>query len=211
MYLSKTDILNTDHVRRLLIINAISGIKPANLIGTKSSDGRANVAIFSSVVHLGSQPGYFGIITRPDSDIRRHTMENINENGLFTINHVHADFIENAHYTSAKFSDDINEFERCGLAEEYLYDFDAPFVKASQLKFGLKLVEQLHIKSSDCIMLIGELQHLVIPDNAIDDRDYIDLAASDTVGVSGLNNYYGLEKIGEFPYARESEVPEFKG
>ena len=211
MYLSKTDILNTDHVRRLLIINAISGIKPANLIGTKSNDGRANVAIFSSVVHLGSQPGYFGIITRPDVDIRRHTMENINENGLFTINHVHADFIENAHYTSAKFSDDINEFERCGLAEEYLYDFDAPFVKASQLKFGLKLVEQLHIKSSDCIMLIGELQHLVIPDNAIDDRDYIDLAASDTVGVSGLNNYYGLEKIGEFPYAREGEVPEFKG
>jgi len=210
MYLSKSDILNADRVSRLLIVNAISGIKPANLIGTKSDDGRANVAIFSSVVHLGSQPGYFAIITRPDADIRRHTMENIKENSLFTINHVHADFIENAHYTSAKFSDDINEFDRCGLTEEYLYDFDAPFVKESQLKFGLKLVEQLHIKSTDCFMLIGELQHLIIPDNAIDERDYIDLAACKTVGVSGLNNYYGLEKIGEFPYARATEVPKFR-
>jgi len=209
MYLSKEDILNADRIRRLLIVNAISGIKPANLIGTKSSNGRSNVAIFSSVVHLGSHPGYFGIITRPDAEIRRHTMENINENGYFTINHVHQDFIENAHYTSAKFEDDINEFERCGLTEESLFEFQAPFVKESQLKFGLKLVEQLHIKSTDCVMLIGELQHLVIPDSAIDDRDYIDLAACDTVGVSGLNNYYSLKKIGEFPYARVEEVPEF--
>ncbi len=30
------------------------GIEPTNLIGTKSKDGLANVTIFSSVVHLGS-------------------------------------------------------------------------------------------------------------------------------------------------------------
>ena len=209
MYLSKADILETDRVRRLLIINAISGIKPANLLGSKSDDGQANLAIFSSVVHLGSQPGYFGIIIRPDATVRRNTLENITENGRFTINHIHADFIEQAHYTSAKFDAHINEFERCNLTEEYLFDFEAPFVGESQLKFGLELVEKLEIKSTDCVMLIGELQHLVIPDHAIDERSYIDLAESNTVGVSGLNNYYALEKIGEFPYARIGEVPEF--
>jgi len=209
MYYSKSDIESMERVKRLLIINAVSGIKPANLIGTQSKAGRSNLAIFSSVVHLGSQPGYFGIITRPDKDVRRHTLENIKETGLYTINHVHGDFIEQAHYTSAKFDGDTSEFDRCGLTEEYLYDFHAPFVGQSKIKMGLKLVETLHIKSTDCIMLIGQLQHLVIPQEAIDDRSYIDLAACDTVGVSGLNNYYGLKKIGEYPYARLSQVPDF--
>lgn len=198
-----------DRVKRLLIINAVSGIKPANLIGTRSAAGQANLAIFSSVVHLGSQPGYFGIITRPDADIRRHTLENIKETGCYTINHVHGSFAERAHYTSAKFDADVSEFDRCGLTEQYLHGFEAPFVGESEIKMGMQFVEELYIKSTDCIMIIGEVQHLVLPDHAIDDRSYIDLAACDTVGVSGLNNYYRLQKIGEYPYARVSEVPDF--
>lgn len=209
MYYDKSDIENMDRVKRLLIINAVSGIRPANLIGTKSNDGQSNLAIFSSVVHLGSQPGYFGMITRPDADVRRHTLENIKSTGVYTINHVHGDIIKQAHYTSAKFGDEESEFDKCQLTEEYLHDFHAPFVGESQLKMGLKLVETIHIQSTNCLMVIGELQHLILPDYAMDERSYIDLAACDTVGVSGLNNYYRLSKIGEFPYARLSEVPDF--
>jgi len=84
MYLSKEDIANTERVKRLNIINSISGIKPANLIGSISDEGEENVAIISSVVHLGSNPAYLGYILRPTEEVRRHTYENILENGCFT-------------------------------------------------------------------------------------------------------------------------------
>ena len=66
MYLSKADIENTERIQRLNIINSISGIKPGNLIGTRSNEGQANLAIISSVIHLGSNPAYLGFIVRPE-------------------------------------------------------------------------------------------------------------------------------------------------
>jgi flavin reductase (DIM6/NTAB) family NADH-FMN oxidoreductase RutF len=207
MYLSKSDIEKTDRVKRLNIINSVSGIKPGNLIGTKSNDGLPNLAIFSSVVHLGSNPGYIGFIVRPAGEVRRHTYENILENECFTINHIHSSFIEQAHYTSAKFEAKDSEFDKCNLTEEYLANFSAPFVKESNLKLGLKLVETTPIKTTNTVMIIGEIQHLIIPDAAMDDRGYINLEQMDGVGISGLNCYYSLNKINEFPYARRLEVP----
>ncbi|MFY0591166.1 flavin reductase family protein [Roseivirga sp.] len=210
MYLSKTDISNTERVKRLNIINSVSGIKPGNLIGTRSNSGQANLAIISSVVHLGSNPAYLGFIVRPSGEIRRHTQENISQNGLFTINHIQTDFIENAHYTSAKFDHNISEFEACGLTEETLNDFHAPYVKESGLKIGLKHVESVPIKSSSTTMIVGQIEHLYIPDQAINAHGYIDLSIVHSVGISGLNSYYKLEKMTDFPYARVSKVPSFK-
>ena len=60
-------------VERLNLINSLSGVKPANLIGTKDQNGNENLAIFSSVVHLGSNPALLGFILRPQGEVRRHT------------------------------------------------------------------------------------------------------------------------------------------
>jgi len=209
MYLSKADIESTEKIKRLNIINSVSGIKPGNLIGTRSNEGQANLAIISSVVHLGSNPAYLGFIVRPGGEIRRHTQENINDNSYFTINHIQTNFIENAHYTSAKFDHDVSEFEACGLTEEVLYDFHAPFVKESGLKMGLKHVESVPIKSSGTTMIVGQIEHLIIPDKAISTEGYIDLSATAGIGISGLNSYYQLEKMADFPYARVSDLPDF--
>lgn len=209
MYLSKEDIANIERVKRLNIINSISGIKPANLIGSISNDGQENVAIISSVVHLGSNPAYLGYILRPTDEIRRHTYENIIENGYFTVNHIHSSFIEQAHYTSAKFEKEVSEFDACDLTAEYLLDFKAPFVKESTLKMGLKHVESIPIKCNGTLMIVGEVQHLIIPDHAVDELGYIDLGLIDDVGISGLNCYYEIKKVAAFPYARVGQVPNF--
>ena len=64
MHFSKQDILNTPRIKRLNLINSITGIKPANLIGTISKNSHTNLAIFSSVIHLGSSPSLIGFIIR---------------------------------------------------------------------------------------------------------------------------------------------------
>ena len=53
-----------DRKYRLNLINSITGIKPANLVGSRSADGFDNVAIFSSLVHLGSNPAQLGLVMR---------------------------------------------------------------------------------------------------------------------------------------------------
>ena len=84
----------------------------------------------------------------------------------------------------------------------------APFVKQSTFKMGMQFIETLEIKHNGTVMVIGEIQKLIINDSAMVDDD-IDLQASNSVGISGLNSYYALKKIAQFPYARIEELPKF--
>ena len=209
MHFTSTDIQNMDRIKRIHLINSISGIKPANLIGTISDSGQTNLAIFSSVVHLGSDPALFGFIMRPTEEVPRHTYENIMQNGTYTINHVHTSFVEQAHYTSAKFDVTESEFEACGFTEEFVNGFKAPFVQQSRLKLGLTHVESIPIPINGTLLVIGRADHIYVDDDALSEDGQIDLSAIENAGISGLNRYYALQKINEFPYARRQQVPDF--
>jgi len=210
MHLTRADIQEMERIRRLNIINSITGIKPANLIGTVSNNGETNLTIFSSVLHLGSNPALLGFMLRPPQEgVRRHTFENIKENGFYTLNHIHYSFSEQAHYTSAKFDKKESEFTECGFTEEYLFDFRAPFVQESKLKLGMKFLESIPIEANNTLMIIGIVEHISIPDDAVDEKGDVNLEILGSVGVSGLGSYYRMLNIGQFPYARKGEVPDF--
>ena len=208
MIYTKEDIDKLDTITKLKIINSVTGIKPANLIGTINKQGQTNLAVFSSIVHLGSSPALLGFISRPQTAEAGHTFRNIKENGYYTINHIHPDFVKQAHYTSGKFDANISEFDRCNLSEEYNNNFKAPFVKESTFKMGMIFKEAIDIKLNGTILIIGEIEHLIMPDNAIVEGD-IDLELTNSVGISGLNSYYALKKIEKHPYVRVNEVPKF--
>ena len=63
--------------KKIIILNTIIGIKPANLIGSQSASGQSNLSIFNSVFHLGANPSLIGFIMRPTDAVARHTYENI--------------------------------------------------------------------------------------------------------------------------------------
>jgi flavin reductase (DIM6/NTAB) family NADH-FMN oxidoreductase RutF len=210
MHFTKADIKALGKLERLNLINSVSGIKSANLIGTCSAIGNTNLAVFSSVIHLGSNPPLLGFVLRPRGEVPRNTYENIITNGSYTINHIHSSFIQNAHYTSAKFDSEISEFETCKLTEEYLFDFKAPFVKESHLKLAMSFEEEIPIKANGTSLIIGQIQHIIVPEGACEENKHIDLELTDTVGVSGLNSYYALTKLAQFPYSRVNELPDFK-
>ena len=65
-------------IPRLNLINSCTGYKSANLIATKSKDGISNVALFSSVTHIGSNPPMISFITRPLT-VKRDTYTNIKD------------------------------------------------------------------------------------------------------------------------------------
>ena len=208
MHYDKKAIDQLDRVTRLKIINSVTGIKPGNLIGTIGKNGATNLAVFSSIIHLGSNPSLLGFISRPQTEEVGHTLRNILQTEFYTINHIHPEFVEKAHYTSAKFSSDVSEFDACNLSEEYINHFKAPFVQESIFKMGLRFKEAVDIKLNGTVLVIGEIEELVIADKAFVNED-IDLEASEGVGISGLNTYYALKKIDSYPYARLSEIPKF--
>nr|WP_299382785.1 flavin reductase [Allomuricauda sp.] len=210
MHYSHKDIANLDRITRLKLVNSVSGIKPANLIGTIDSKQTTNLAVFSSVVHLGSNPSLLGFVSRPQTGESGHTLENIKQNGVFTINHIHPEFTKQAHYTSAKFDRSVSEFARCGFSEEYIEGFAAPFVKESRVKVGMQFKEAIPIPLNGTILVIGEIAHLILPDTALEKGD-INLEDLNSIGISGLNSYYELKKIAQHPYVRANEVPEFNG
>ena len=206
MYLNKDSIQQLEKVDRINLLNSITGISPANLIGTISNDYIENLAIFSSVIHIGSNPPLMGFILRPTKENTRDTYENIIETNKFTINHVNSDMIERSHYTSFKFDKNESEFQKCKFTAEYLNNFQAPYVKDSYVKIGLNLEDIQLIKSNGCRLIIGCIERLYVPDIAIHKNGNIQLELVNSIGVGGLNTYYSLEKIAEHSYPRSNDL-----
>ncbi len=196
-------------IERANLINSVSGYKSANLIGTISESKQTNLAIFSSVVHIGANPPLLGFIMRPVAEVTRHTYENIKRTGVYTISHVHESFVEKAHYTSAKFNREVSEFAACKLTEEYLANFAAPFVAESRIKIGLKLVEEIPIRLNNTILIIGEIEHLIFPENALLENGNLDLNSVADVCISSLDTYHSIKEFAAFPFARTTDLPEF--
>jgi flavin reductase (DIM6/NTAB) family NADH-FMN oxidoreductase RutF len=209
MQIDRAAIEELNRIYRLNLINAITGIKPVNLIGTRSSNNEDNLAIFSSIVHLGSSPAQIGFILRPSSDVPRDTYSNILETGYYTINHVSESFVKQAHYTSAKLDKNISEFEVMNIEREFINDFHAPFVKNSAVKLGMKFIESIPLPNG-CDFICGSVEMITAPDDAINKHGQLDLEAYACTGLSGLDTYYSLKKLESFPYVHVNEIPDFK-
>ncbi|MEY2811017.1 MAG: hypothetical protein RI991_12, partial [Bacteroidota bacterium] len=108
------EIQGWSRIYRANFVNSLSGFKPVSLIATVNKAGQPNLAIFSNIVHLGADPALIGFINRP-KEAAPHTIRNIEESGFYTINHILPAFVEKAHQTSAKYADEVNEFDAVGL------------------------------------------------------------------------------------------------
>lgn len=202
MHYTEQDIIHLDRIPRLNLINAITGVKPANLIGTVSDDGVTNLAIFSSVVHLGSSPALLGMFVRPHVGHRRDTYENIIATRHYTVNHVPAHLTEQAHRTSARFDREVSEFDACGFSPLMMEDFPAPFVAESPVRIGLELVEEVPIAANGTVLIIGKVKHLYLNDGLLNADLQLNLEVANSVGISGVDGYYRLQEMARYPYAR---------
>ncbi len=201
MQYSFSEILNLNDRFRRNLINSVSGFKSVSLIGTVNNSGTTNLAIFSQILHIGANPPMLGILFRPDS-VERHTLENIRQNGYFTINQIQESFYQQAHQTSARYPSNISEFDAVGLTTEFIKDVDVPFVKESNIKMLLKCADEQTLKINGTILLIGEIQLLMTPDNVIGEDGFVDLQNAGTITSAGLDAYYKTEKISRLSYAK---------
>jgi flavin reductase (DIM6/NTAB) family NADH-FMN oxidoreductase RutF len=198
---SLQEIKSWDRFYRANFINSLSGFKSATLIGTCSTAGSPNVAIFSNIVHIGADPAMVGFINRP-KEAAPHTIANIEATGEYTMNHVQATFIEQAHQTSARYAAGESEFEKAGLGIEWKENSKAPFVAESAIKYSMELVEIIPIKYNGSFFVIGKIKD-VFADGALVGEDgflYIEKAGSITT--LGIDGYYETNLLTRFSYAK---------
>ena len=203
-HISASDIEKMEKIFRLNLINSCTGFKSANLIATKSKSGNPNVAVFSSVTHMGSNPAMLGFVTRPLS-VARNTYKNIKETSYFTVNHIHEKMIEQAHQTAAKYDEDISEFNKTGLTEEYLDDFHAPYVKQSEIRLGCKYLNEYEIKENDTVLVIAAIEHIYFDEGIQMPDGWLRLDDAGTVSINGLDGYSLPSLLDRFHYARPNQ------
>jgi flavin reductase (DIM6/NTAB) family NADH-FMN oxidoreductase RutF len=195
-----------DKIFRLNLINSCTGFKSANLLGTKSLNGVSNVAVFSSITHLGSNPPLIGFILRPTT-VPRDTYRNIKDTGVFTVNHIYSDIIKDAHHTSAKYPDEVSEFTKTDLEEEFLDDFPAPFVMGAKIRLGCRFLNAYEIKENDTLLLVSAIEHVFIADQDIQQQDgWLKLENANTVAINGLDGYATTSLLDRYAYARPKKV-----
>jgi len=187
-FFNNKDISNLNKIYKINLINSCSGFKSANLLGSISKEGIPNVAVFSSVTHLGSNPPTLGFILRPTT-VPRDTYKNIKDVGVFTINHIYEDIIDDAHHTSAKYPKEISEFEITNLEEEYKGNFKAPFVKNTPVQISMKFIEEIYVPSNNVMLIVAQIQELYIDDELLQEDGLINLSRGNIVTINGLDTY----------------------
>lgn len=203
IHFTNQQIAETEERKRTALVNSLSGFKSLNLIGTANKDGQTNLAVFNSVMHIGANPPLMGFISRPDS-VERHTLENIQQTGYYTINHVNKEIFEKAHQTSARYKREQSEFDASGLTAEYRNNFSAPFVKESNIQMGLILKEIVSVKSNGTHLIVGEITELYFPEEIWDETGILDIEKAGTVAGSSLDGYHTTQLLKRMKYAKPS-------
>lgn len=182
-------------------INSLSGYKSASLIATKCKKGKLNLAIFSNLVHIGADPALIGFINRP-KEAAPHTLKNIEDTGTYTINHIHPDFVDKAHQTSAKYADDVSEFEAVGLTPEFTASHHVPYVQESKVGYRLSLVEIVPILHNNTFLVIGKVEEVRIEPSLIQKDGFLALHQVESVASLGIDAYYLPLPLSRFAYAK---------
>lgn len=213
MQLNQQEIQGLDKEYRRAFINSLAGFRQAVLVGSLSAKGQSNLAIFNSLIHLGANPALFGLINRPDS-VQRDTLQNIESQGVYTLNYVTGANYKKAHQTSARYPQGVSEFEQVGFQEQYrpsleapfepqsTTTFPAPFVAGAMVQIGMKFEERVDLKINGTVLLIGSIQSVYIDDALVAADGFVNLSEAGVLVSQGLDAYFTTSPLGRLPYAK---------
>lgn len=201
---SLDEIQQFEREYRRTFINCLWGLKSVHLIGTVNQNNVPNVAIISSVFHLGANPPMMGVCFRPPV-ANTHTFDNILASKKFTVNVVTEKFYKQAHRCSANFRDGISEFDETGLTPQYESGFPIPFVEESPIRFSVQYHEHFSVRENESRIVVGKVQDIYIDSSLIDSKGYISYDSIEPVVVSGLEGYFSVKEIDRLGYERVSQ------
>ena len=193
--------------KRARAVNSLSGFKSATLVGTSDTLGVHNLSVISSVVHLGSNPAQMGMVLRPPG-VDAHTYKNLKATGQCTFNHIGVNWVSQAHQCSARYPEEVSEFEAVGLTPRAVEGtWKAPAVEESRVRMGLTLAEDIILPNA-CHFMVLDVRWVEVDATTVAEDGYVDLVAAGSAAISGLDGYHETTHLGRFSYAKPDRCVE---
>ena len=185
---------------RAQFFNSLGGLKTAGLLSTFNSNGKANSAVFSQIIHIGSSPPTWGFLFRPPTK-RHQTYDNIFRNPYFSFCHA-TSFIsaKDLHQTSANYNENISELDSLNVKWKNHGKYHVPLLLEGDFQLIFKHTQN-HIMSNQTVLL--EAQIIQVFSSLYPDSDgFIDLTKKTLISSQGTNAYSKADKVDKFPYAK---------
>ncbi len=173
--------------------NAIVGPRPIGWIGTRSAEGRFNLAPYSFFNAFNYTPPIIGFSTLLVKD----TLRNIRETGVFTWNLVTEPLANAMNASSAAVGPETDEFALAGLAAQVGTLTGAPMVRASPVRFECRLTQELQLRDMHNApittwMVFGEVVGVYIDETLLKDGLYQTAQARPVVRGGGPADYFTI-------------------
>jgi len=203
--ISREELQNMDRWTRAALVNSVPGFKSVVLVGTVGTAGVNNLAVFNSVVHVGSNPPLIGLMFRPRTADVGHTYRNAKSSGYYTINLLQFGFLDAAHQASSKYPEHVSEFDACGLQPLFSPGFAAPYVAESPVRIGLRWQEEHPIASNGTSFVVGAVEEIFLPEECLGPDGFVNLVEAGVLAGSGGDAYGPAGPFLRLPYVGSVE------
>lgn len=186
----RADQLSERDIYKLLVNTVLP--RPIVLVTTCDANGGFNAAPFSFFNVMDSEPPIvaFGIEASPDKpDGLKDTERNIAQSGEFVVNLVDEALVDAMNVCAMDFSSDIDEISVAGLTMATSQQVRAPRIAESPVQLECRQHTTLLIGPKRHLV-IGEVVHLHIRDDIVDERLHIDPDRLGLVGRLHGNGWY---------------------
>ncbi len=197
---SKSDFAQWERFYRASFFNSLGGYKSLNVMLSQSEQGLLNAGLFFSVIHVGANPPYLGLLFRPHT-VPRHSLENFKANGFASLNSVNPVLLPQAHACSANFAADESEVDILKMETSHL-NFPVPYLKESPVKIGISYVEEHQVKVNGTIFVVAAIEEVHLDESLILEDGLIEHSKAGNLAVNGLDSYYKTEPFKRYAYAR---------
>lgn len=175
--------LPPDRIYKLLVSTVMP--RPIALVSTLNADGGLNAAPFSFFNVFSNAPPLLIIgiegCKRDDGKPHKDTARNILERGEFVVNLVSHDMALPMVASAIDFPEGVSEFTEAGFTPRYSRQIAVPGIAESPVSFECRLFNTVSLPFNRTLVT-GEILHLHIADNAIDDNLHVDPDALDLIG-----------------------------
>lgn len=206
MNIKLEEITSWEDEHKSRFMKSLSGCKSIHLIGTYTPERVSHLDLLHHLITVDAKSCLIGMMIQTD-DKHLDTYQNMISKGVYTINHIHKSMIRRAHYASLQFAN--STFDHCNLTEEITDGFAAPFVKESQVKFGMSLQDDIELQSINHRLIIGQVQSVFIDDKCMGTEEGSEVSLADSICTDGSNQYYTADRFKKLPEATLNELPNF--
>ena len=183
--------LAPDRIYKLLVSTVMP--RPIALVSTLNEDGSVNAAPFSFFNVFSDAPPLLVIGVegnrRGDGKPHKDTGRNIAARGEFVVNLVSRAIVEQAVVCAVDFAEGVSELTAAGFTARPAKQIATPGIAESPVSFECRVFSNQALPNNRSL-IAGEIVHLHLRDDLIDEKMQVDVARLDLVGRMHGSGWY---------------------